>query len=481
MRPRTWLWAILAACGMLLPAFALAGGSAAGASGPSHGFDWWSENNTSAPNYTVTFKEVGLPAGTNWSVVVCITWWCGDDDGASFNTSNSSTITFSLTNGSYHYRVLRVNGNESNPDRGEFTVNGSSPAAMVVNFRPPAEYDVTFTETGLPSGTDWSVRLYPTSFSGGCGDQGGGGGWWENDRPVAQVSDGGGGFGHEHFFNTSNTSTITFEVTNGTYNYTVFNVTGFALLGAPSGSLNISGAAPATIGVVFSTLPVYAVTFFETGLPNGSNWSVFVVGSSDFGGPWGDGGGHHHHHSERERFGATSSTPDIVLNLTNGTYRYFVGWVDGYYSNDSRGSFVVAGEPTPTIAVNFTAIPEFNVSFSESGLPSGTDWGLTIAGVSGHHPGHRGVHISTEGAARGIVSFSLPSGRYHFRVLPLSGWAVTAGHGGHRLVVTDQSRTATISFAPSGHRASHAMAPASHGTAALVLESPRVLRARPAA
>jgi len=455
-RRRAWLWAVLGTSSLLLASLAVAAGAPLAPAASVGGESGWGGNNSTEPNYTVTFHEVGVPAGTNWSVVVCITWWCWQDGGAQFNSSNTSTMTFSLPNGTYRYHVFPVNGNASSPDRGVFTVNGSSPATIDVSFLPPETFAVTFTETGLPTGTNWSVLLFPGAFAGRCDRWGG----WDHchdqdgqDRASAGTvhpADGWGG-GHGHFFTTSNTSTITFEVTNGTYNYTVFNVTGYTLLGAARGSVNVSGAAPAPVAVAFSAIPAYPVTFTETGLANGTNWSVWVFGFEAYGALGHGDGGRHHHHGSHVVFEGTSSTPTITLNLTNGTYRYHVGWVDGYYSNDSRGSFVVAGEPTPTITVNFTAVPQYNVSFESSGLPSGTDWGITVVGVGGHLAGHHGEHIDVQGAARGVVSFSLPRGHYRFRAIPLSGWAPSGGPRNHRLVVTDQPRTTTIDFVPTTH------------------------------
>jgi hypothetical protein len=450
-------WAIVGA--LLVVGSALVGfGAVAGASpSPAVGADWGQQNNTTQPNYSVTFHEVGLPAKTNWSVVVCITWWCHDDWGASFNTSNTSSIGFSLPNGTYNYRVFPVNGNESNPDRGTFTVNGTSPAPITVSFVPPAQYTVTFTETGLPAGTNWSVFLYSTAPSGYCGYWG----WWwgcgghGDDQPAAAAH----GAWHHHGgrgsgFETSNTSTITFQLTNGTYNYTAIPVSGYSIVGASNGSVNVSGAAPTPIAVTYSVLPTYTVTFVESGLPAGTNWTVDLLAFGGFGG-W-----HHHHHGNLQFFTATSSGTTISFNLTNGTYHYRVGWVPGYYSNDSRGRFTVAGASPSTITINFTAIPEWNMSFSESGLPAGSDWGLIVSGVGGHHAGSPAMHVNVEHAGQRTVSFELPNGHYHFKLIPLHGWTGKPTEGKNRLVVAGSAKTTTIKFTPAGHGAKHGSSPA---------------------
>lgn len=415
--------------------------------------------NTVGPNYTVTFQEVGLPAGTNWSVVVCITWWCADDYGAYFNTSSTSSITFAVPNGTYNYHVFPVNGNWSRPSRGSFTVNGTSPAPIQVNFGPPTYYTVTFTETGLAAGTQWAVFVYPTGSGWGCGSW-----FWTNGccgAPAAAApitsEHHGGGWGND--FNSSNTSTITFRLTNGTYNYTVLSVPGYSMLGASNGSLNISGKSPPTISVTFSALPTYTVTFVESGLPAGTNWTVYVSGAGQFGFATarvqGQGFWHHVHYE------GTSSSTTITLSLTNGSYRYHVGWVPGYYSNDSWGRFNVSGASPPTISITFAAIPQFNISFNEMGLPGGTDWGLTISGVGGHFGGAPAEHIVIAHAARGVVSFSLPAGQYHVKVLKLSGWKAATNLPGSHFIVGGSSHTYTVSFSSSHQGSGHATSPRS--------------------
>ena len=74
-----------------------------------------------------------------------------------------------------------------------------SPAASL-----PQYYNVTFTETGLKSGTSWAVTMYGTTLS-------------------------------------STTSTITFSMPNGTYSYTVSSVSGYTL-SPSSGNITVHGS-----------------------------------------------------------------------------------------------------------------------------------------------------------------------------------------------------------------------------------------------
>ncbi len=453
---RMALWAALGALVVVSASMVVAGASAAlgpaNATAPAHAGE---SNNSTATNYTVTFTETGLPSGTGWSVVVSITSWWFQDGGHAFNSSNTSTLTFSLPNGTYHFRVFPANGNESTPDRGTFTVNGTAPPPIAVHFGAPTLYTVTFAESGLASGTEWGVFLFATNGSQACW------GWWHRcDGPGNYGGGQGpppgpGGAGHHHgggggwgiYFNRTNGTSLTFRVPNGTYNYSVLEVFGYSVVGAASGSVNVSGASPAPIAVTFSVLPVYSVTFVESGLPTGTNWSVEVFGHGGVGARHGNDPARHE--GRRGAYGTTSSTSTISLNLTNGTYRYRVGFVDGYYANDSRGAFTVAGASPPEITINFTAIPTWNVTFDEHGLPAGTDWGVAITGHAAHVTGSPSRHVVVSAASRGSVTVSLPRGHYRFSALKLSGWEATRGPHGDRFAVAGSSHVTTVLFTPS--------------------------------
>ena len=141
------------------------------------------------------------------------------------------------------------------------------------------KYNVTFTESGLPSGSSWSVTFNGTTES-------------------------------------STTDTIIFSVPNGSYSYTVSSVSGYSVSRA-SGSISVKGVAISTT-VTFSRL--YSVTFTESGLPSGTSWFVTLNGSKQ---------------------SSTSST--ITFSETNGTYTYTVGQVTGYNISSPSGNAKVSG------------------------------------------------------------------------------------------------------------------------------------------
>ena len=177
-------------------------------------------------NYSVNFRETGLPVGTQWSVSVQ----------GSTEYSNNSSISFLEPNGTY----LFIMGGDKNyrPLPSNFSVNVHGYNVSLVVEWVPVLYPVTFVETGLPAGTFWNVSL-----------------------------------GNET--NVSSNSTIVFKVTNGTYNYTIPNING--ITSSPSnGSISIYGE-QAKIFVTFTAAINF--TFFEKGLPAGAKWSVYIDGS----------------------------------------------------------------------------------------------------------------------------------------------------------------------------------------------------------
>ncbi len=170
-------------------------------------------------------------------------------------------------------------------------------------------YPVTFTETGLPAGTQWLLWFNGTS-----------------------------GFGPIRDETASTGSTTVVVASNGTYAFAVPGTRGFASSPA-SGSITVAGAAVSQ-SITFSFL--YAVTFTETGLPAGTNWSVALTGTVK-----------------------SSSTASIVFSEANGSYTFGVGAVSGYAASPGSGNF----------AVNGTAASQA-ISFAPSS--SGTDTVLLI-------------------------------------------------------------------------------------------------------
>ena len=269
--------------------------------------------------YPVTFSETGLPAGTNWSVTV---------RGVPIN-STSSNITFQEANSTYGYQVGAIPGFRAHPPAGSFLVQGA-PVEVPIAFQPitpPGQrYPVTFVETGLSAGTNWSVTV-------------------RND------------------LTSSTSANITFQETNGTFGFQVGSILGYRAY-PPAGSFLVQGG-PVEVPIVFqATTPPgqrFPVTFGETGLPAGTLWSVSVRGFSN-----------------------ESTSTTITFLEANGTSGYQVGALSGYRAHPPAGSFLVDGRPVQISIVFVADTPpgqRYPVTFVETGLPNGTNWSVTVRGV----------------------------------------------------------------------------------------------------
>lgn len=117
-------------------------------------------------------------------------------------------------------------------------------AAPAVSLRPAVAYSVTFTESGLPSGTSWSVDL--GSLVG-----------------------------------NSSGDAVSFDLSNGTFPFSIPAVpspTGGEMgwASAPgSGSISVTGN-PVGVTLVFGPIPVYKLEFEEFGGPANQTWSVTI-------------------------------------------------------------------------------------------------------------------------------------------------------------------------------------------------------------
>ena len=164
-----------------------------------------------------------------------------------------------------------------------YVTNFYSSTVSIISTSPQVikEYTVTFTESGLPSGTSWSV-----TFNG-----------------LTQSSTG---------------SYITFSgISPGTYTYTVTAPSGY--FASPSiGSVTVS-TSNVTVAIAFSQ-QTYSVTFTETGLPPGTSWSVTLNGKTE-----------------------TSTTNTISFVEPNGIYSFSIASINGYSVSQSSGSITVKG------------------------------------------------------------------------------------------------------------------------------------------
>ncbi len=305
--------------------------------------------------YSVTFTENGLPSGTPWTL---------NFNGTTYTTSNSS-YTLLVPSGNYTYTA-------SSP--GYVSVSGtvtvvSSSVYVNIPFKAQPRYLVTFNETGLPSSTLWTVILNGQSMS-------------------------------------SQTNNVTFDMYNGTFDYSIVQVSGYHSVPV-NGTVTVDGS-HAYVSISWYTVN-YTVTFSSSGLASGVTWGISIDGIMH-----------------------TSSASTITLSLPNGTYSYSLITVSGYTPSSYTGSFVVKSSSV-TQDVVFTA-NTYTVVFIETGLPSGTAWSVTFNGV-----------LKTTNST--FITFSnVSNGNYNYTVGSQSGYLYT--HAGS-VSVSNSGASITLSFVKS--------------------------------
>jgi len=306
-----------------------------------------------SPTYTITFNQTGLPLGTKWSVSLQLPT-------LKEVTTNSTgaNLAFEEPNGSYEFTVGAVAGYSGSPTAGYVYVEGANVSETITYTQV---YEVAFSEKGLPSGAAWTIYF-------------------------------------DYAYNSSSSPNINFFVPNGSYTFEAYSVGSFVPTPS-SGSLEVSGAPLAQL-INFSSAsePTYAVTFTESGLPTGTNWSV-----------------EYNYYLEW--------TTGMTLNFTetNGSYYFTVGGAVGYGASPAYGTLNVSGAPAQQ-TIDFS-VPSglFLVTFTESNLPTGATWYVNITG----EPGLVATVAPTTGHS---VSISLANATYTFAAATSDkGWTTTAG------------------------------------------------------
>lgn len=299
-------------------------------------------------DYTVDFAESGLPSGTVWSVYF---------DGLSLS-SNISEISAYVPNGTYNYTIGQLNGYASNISSGYLTVNGSS-VKIMVNFS--YEYNTTsgpdpsvmFTENGLTSGATWSVTLGETT-------------------------------------EFSESSTISFSVTSGVYAYRVSSSGGYVPT-VDSGNVFVSSS-PVNIPVSFVQISYGKLSVNGNGAPSNVPWSI-QIGNSHY-----------------------TVTGSTVLSVPLGNYQYIVSPPTGYVTTDSSGFISIGSTGTSPLSINFVKSQVFPATFTASGISSNSAWGLSING---------NIYTSTSET----LSVPLVNGTYDYSIISPTG-AVSAVSSG---------------------------------------------------
>jgi len=239
----------------------------------------------------------------------------------------------------------------------------------------PTAYAVNFSQSGLPDGQRWLVNLTGDL----TGDQ--------NLSSSGRVLDA--------------------NLTNGTYNFSVYSVD--QIYRATNGTFTVNGTG-ASVNITFYKV-VYKATFNETGLPSGDEWWVNITGEQP----------------------ENSTRLPISPLLTNGSYNYSVSTDDKRWSAQG-GSFEVTGRPQ-SLNISFNPV-YYGVTLVERGLPSNTTWSVRFSANSG-----LGGFQTNESS----FSFGITNGTFDFSVARLTGFTAAPANGSFQVEGTNV--TIAIQFA----------------------------------
>ncbi|HTW55206.1 MAG TPA: hypothetical protein VMG36_02005, partial [Thermoplasmata archaeon] len=314
------------------------------------------------PVFLVTATASGLAAGTNWSLVV----------GGVVHSSTSPAITFLAGNGSYAYRLGLVSGYAAANGSGTFGVAGE-PVELSFAFHR-VTYLVTFSESGLIPGTVWWL------YAG-----------WLSDP----------------YWSTANAS-VAFSLPNGTYDYFFYSAAGYRL--TQSNALLVVDGSAVNVSATYTPYPdsIFSVAFDESGLPNGSTWSVDFAGRS-----------------------ATSNGSEISFLSFNGTWSYAIGNVAGHVASPASGTVTVNGAAANVSVIYAPTL--YSITFAEFGRPLDRPWTVSLAGA-------------LQFTGNDQVTFQVPNGSYPFRVTGPPGYRAEGVGGVGTITVDGASQLLAVDF-----------------------------------
>jgi hypothetical protein len=252
--------------------------------------------------YAVTFKAVGLPPSSVWSVAA------GSPATTLSNTTYRSAgkIVFFEQNGTLpfnvtapaNYGISAVTG-ASAPSQTSGTVAGIT--VFTVHFGPFE--NLSFNETGLPSGATWGVTITSSLPHGG---------------PAGQNA-------------TTNSSSITFSVVKGSYKFQI-TPKPVTYTAAPShGSVGVP--THSVVKNIRFKIVGEKLVFHESGLSTGTIWGVNISGPMNV--------------------SLNGSTPTLSVMVENGTYTYSFWKVGLLFPHPANGTITVVG-PHAAVAISIT-------------------------------------------------------------------------------------------------------------------------------
>lgn len=242
-------------------------------------------------------------------------------------------------------------------------------------------YSVTFSESGLPSGLTWTVTVNGVT---------------------------------EHLTTNGCTDSLTWSgLASGTYAYSIAGTPGWHQTTLPySGTVVVSGGS-VTEPTLLYTQVTYPVSFSESGLPSGLTWKVTFNGVTK---------------------GLTANGGTDTLTFApepNGTYAYSIAGNPGWHQSTLpySGAQTINGAPL-SVSVTYTQVT-YAVTFTETGLSSGTSWSVTLNGA-------------TKSSTTSTITFTEPNGTYGYTVGTVPGYTASPSSGS--VTVNGASAAVTVKF-----------------------------------
>jgi len=314
----------------------------------------------------------------------------GNPEGNTVGPSSSATITYTFTEaGTYNTYIEVQDANTGN--------TADSQTMTITVHAPPNTYNLTFTETGLPTEGDLGGQPYYVAWSATVNGQ----------SQSAQAG-----------------QSITFTGLSGTVSWSVLspiNVPVNTHVSYKYYAVPSSGQASKneTINIQYAR-STFKYTWNESGL-NGQTWGVKVNGTS-----------------------YTTTSSSLTETFASGsTYSWSVINPSGYSGSPASGTFSKSGSTSITFSQSSSGSSTFKYTWSESGLPSGTQWGVKVNGTS----------YTTTGSS---LSETFASGKtYSWSVINPSGYSGSSASGtfsnsGSTSITFTYSYTFTESGLPSG-------------------------------
>lgn len=344
--------------------------------------------------YDLDYFETGLPGPHLWSVSLS----GNGSEGQPINTNlitSAAQIQFLLPNGTYTFNVTTVSDFSSSLSSGIVVMNGSNISKNIFFNRTSVPvYLVSFVAEWLPLGINWDI-----SFNGSA----------------KSTSNGGGG-------------SIDFRATNGSYRFSVGNVPGYVEF-IPPWVIKVAG--------------IYQIV--ETHFSSES-WPVSIFPSSK----------------------TTNTFQEVTFSNTTSNvtppywYSYFItlNGTPGYLYLNQGNSFLFtkaglyevylvvrnsdnqSGFASVSITVNSAANePKYTIIFSETGLPSGTPWNVSISVM--------GFMLYNPYSSSDNIELTEPNGTYSFAVGTNFAYSPSPSSG--NLTVNGSSINEKITFVRSGY------------------------------